>query len=638
MEDKSLIKKYENFLKLNHLEISSSSASDFIDLEEGPTLMELSMEYVKKGSLMRCKTTKIKYYNNALTIYKDNFAAKIAIVEANGFNASDYEDILDIEYDRLLNNDYLESKYYPEGIVDFSKYQETFNYLRGLRSYYITLVAKEEYDKAITIGNRIIELNPTDHYHIKSSLCFLYLKLKDLMSIEDLFNDKSIIVGTKELAHSYMAFINNDINKSKEYLSDLEAANPYLYRLVTGEVRLPNTMQVESTYSDSIYVYLSFVTIGKDLEGFEPIVKESKEEHFILKSLTKDELDILKVAVFENITYINMDFIRKVAKNYHLVDYVASFSDGRMESILVALTSRGILKDNKFTIYGFFVKDFLEEYLIKEAKKIKDEALELYKNNLDHQAEERLMLAIDYSPHDYFLKKIYLFHKEPFDYHYARNLIHEMGLTYKEFDNNNGAIFFRQSLEEAMDEIHYMYYKRAYEEQGISGLIEAYTKLENQFVKYTNLIQMAQYLNHDDLPNDAVHTFYTLYKEYIENSTLSYDKIVYILRKSKLEYSDFKRGIKRIPYDILDEKFYRAYIGVLEVIPMDEILTLEEKNVLEAIYQGKKAIDEIKQSYSYLLNIKALERSFFLKDTRNKNKYELEDFVIEYYKKITKHT
>lgn len=635
MEDKSLIKKYENFLKLNHLNISFESASDFIDLEEGPTLMELSMEYVKRGSLMRTKTTKIKYYHNALIIYKDNFAAKIAIVEANGFNVLDYEDILDKEYDRLLNLDYLESKYYPNGTIDFSKYQETFNYLRGLRSYYITLVAKEDYDKAISIGNRILELNPCDHYHIKSSLCFLYLKLKDLMFIEDLFNDTSIIVGTKELAHSYMAYLNKDINKSLEYLSDLEAVNPYLYRLVTGEVRLPENMQIESTYSDSIYVYLSFVTLGKDLEGYEEIVNKSKNEHFILKSLTKDEIDVLTVAVFENITYIHIDFIKKAAKNYHLVDYVSNFSDGRMESILIALTSRGIIKDNRITLYGIFVKDYLEEYLIKEAKRIKDEALELYKNNLDHQAEEKLMLSMDYSPHDFFLKKLYLFHKEPFDYHYARNLIHEMGLTYKEYDNNNyGNIHFRGMLEDAMDEIHYMYYKNAYQDGGLNGLIEAYTKLENQFVKYTNLIQMAQYLNHDLLPLDSIHSFYALYKEYIEKNTLSYDKIIYILKKSKLEYALYKKGINRIPYQILDEKFYRAYLGVLDVISLDELLSIEEMDVLISIAQGK--IDDMKSSYTFLINAKALEKSFFLKSRNHKDEYELEEFVKEYLTKFKK--
>jgi uncharacterized protein YlbG (UPF0298 family) len=135
-----------------------------------------------------------------------------------------------------------------------------------------------------------------------------------------------------------MAYLNKDINKSLEYLSDLEAVNPYFYRLVTGEVRLPENMQIESTYSDSIYVYLSFVTLGKDLEGYEEIVNKSKNEHFILKSLTKDEIDVLTVAVFENITYIHIDFIKKAAKNYHLVDYVSNFSDGRMESILIALT------------------------------------------------------------------------------------------------------------------------------------------------------------------------------------------------------------------------------------------------------------------------------------------------------------
>jgi hypothetical protein len=245
------------------------------------------------------------------------------------------------------------------------------------------------------------------------------------------------------------------------------------------------------------------------------------------------------------------------------------------------------------------------------------------------------MLSMDYSPHDFFLKKLYLFHKEPFDYHYARNLIHEMGLTYKEYDNNNyGNIHFRGMLEDSMDEIHYMYYKNAYQDGGLNGLIEAYTKLENQFVKYTNLIQMAQYLNHDLLPLDSIHSFYALYKEYIEKNTLSYDKIVNILKKSKLEYALYKKGINRIPYQILDEKFYRAYLGVLDVISLDEILSIEEMDVLISIAQGK--IDDMKSSYSFLINAKALEKSFFLKSMNHKDENELEEFVKEYLKKLKK--
>ena len=65
------------------------------------------------------------------------------------------------------------------------------------------------------------------------------------------------------------------------------------------------------------------------------IIQKSKLEHPILKSLTKDELDVLKVSIFENITYINTDYIKREAKKYHLVDYVSSFSDGRMESIML---------------------------------------------------------------------------------------------------------------------------------------------------------------------------------------------------------------------------------------------------------------------------------------------------------------
>ena len=78
MEDKALIKKYESFLKLNHLNISKESASDFIDLEGMGSLMELSMEYVRKGLTMQSKVTKNKYFINKKTnmfFYIINFSS-----------------------------------------------------------------------------------------------------------------------------------------------------------------------------------------------------------------------------------------------------------------------------------------------------------------------------------------------------------------------------------------------------------------------------------------------------------------------------------------------------------------------------------------------------------------------------------
>ena len=119
MEDKLLIKKYEIFLKLNHLSISNESATDFIDLEGMGSIMELSMEYVKKGLTMHSKVTKNKYFNNALIINPDNFLAKISIIENDGHELERYKEVLNLEYDRLLKNDFLEPKYYENNIVDF---------------------------------------------------------------------------------------------------------------------------------------------------------------------------------------------------------------------------------------------------------------------------------------------------------------------------------------------------------------------------------------------------------------------------------------------------------------------------------------------------------------------------------------
>ena len=636
MEDKALIKKYESFLKLNHLNISKESASDFIDLEGMGSLMELSMEYVRKGLTMQSKVTKNKYFINALIINPDNFLAKISIIENDGYELERYKEVLDIEYDRLLKNDFLEPKYYENNIVDFSKYQDTFNYIKGLRSYYISLVGNNLFEEAVKIGDEILELNPSDIFHIKSSLAFIYLSLGDTKEALNLFsNDNGIILGTRELVQAFVSYLNLEEKKSLDYLSDLEAVNPYLYRLITGEVTLGNPLNVEQKISDSIYVYLSFLVLGDLLDGFSKIVQKSKLEHPILKGLTKDELDILKVTIFENITYVNTEYIKREAKKYHLVDYVSSFSDGRMESIIVALTSRGILHKGQITTYGFVVRDALMEYLFNEAKRLKTLAEEAFLNHQDNLGIDNLLLALDYSPNDFYLKRDVLFHKSPFDFHYARGLIHELGVLYSNYASYTiySEIKERQALEEILDEIHYRYYLEAYNQKGIQGLLDAYQKVENQFTKYTNLIQMAQYLNHEKLKDDSFHLFYTLYKEYKEKGKINYNKIIQILKKSKMEYADLKRGINRIPYRIIDEAFYYNYKSVLEQVPLDEILSKEEYETLRVIYVGGKLRDDARSSYSYLLNSRNLEKFFFLKSKRNKDEYELSDFVLDYFNK-----
>ena len=86
MEDDSLIKRYESFLKLNHLEISKESAEDFTDMQENITPLMLSMEYVNKGVLLKSLISRKKYFNNALIIEPNNFAAKICNLELTSFS------------------------------------------------------------------------------------------------------------------------------------------------------------------------------------------------------------------------------------------------------------------------------------------------------------------------------------------------------------------------------------------------------------------------------------------------------------------------------------------------------------------------------------------------------------------------
>ena len=57
-------------------------------------------------------------------------------------------------------------------------------------------------------------------------------------------------------------------------------------------------------------------------------------------------------------------------------------------------------------------------------------------------------------------------------------------------------------------------------------------------------------------------------------------------------------------------------------------------DVLISIAQGK--IDDMKSSYTFIINAKALEKSFFLKSMNHKDEYELEEFVKEYLTKLKK--
>ena len=142
---------------------------------------------------------------------------------------------------------------------------------------------------------------------------------------------------------------------------------------------------------------------------------------------------------------------------------------------------------------------------------------------------------------------------------------------------------------------------------------------------------MAQYLNGDILPNDSTHLFYNLYKDYKEKGILSYDGIKELLKKSKLEYADYKRNTGRIPYGILDERFERNYIGALEVLSLDDIITKDELEVLKIIDKGGKPMQDASLSYSFLLHSFKLEKEFFIKEKNHKNTYTLEDFVSDYF-------
>lgn len=635
MEEDSLIKKYESFLKLNNLEVSKESAIDFTDLIENVTPLMLSMEYVNKGVLLKTVPSKRKYFNTALLIDPDNFAAKICNLEISTLPLDTYEELIKDEYDRLLRNSFLETKYYENGIVDFVKYQETFNYIRGIRSYYVALISANQVEKAISIGTQILELNPSDFFHVSASLAILYLSLSDNVSANNLINNsKNLIIGTKELVEAYCAFLNNDKEKTLEYLSDLESCNPYLYRLLTIEADMTLT-QSNDIFSDSMYLFVHFSIIIKPSKEFTDIILESKESHPLLDDLTKDEILILETGILDELLYYNLNSIKESSLKYNLTKEISLFPDGRIIGALESLIARGIIKDYELTIYGRLFNRKIKESLveIKEAKK--NEALILLKNGSLDIALAVIKNALDFDPHDFELKKLYLFNQKFFDFNMAREIVKEINLKIKKFEEFYLQLDFYeyQKLIKISDEVSYRYYEESLK-NGIPNLILSYTKIENAFMKYTYLIQMAQVLNNDNFLDDEVHAFYNLYKEYKEKGILSYERIKSLVKHSKMIYQEVKTKSELIPYKLLDPIFYGNLVRAIDTIELDLIIDEDEKEYLESFYETGNEYDlKFSTDPIYVKNTLKFLKSFWVIFDSQVSDYVLAPFVKEFLKK-----
>ena len=636
MEDDSLIKRYESFLKLNHLEISKESAEDFTDMQENITPLMLSMEYVNKGVLLKSLISRKKYFNNALIIEPNNFAAKICNLELTSFSLDEYKNLLDKEYERLLSLNYLDPAYYQNKIVDFIKYQETFNYLRGIRSYYIALLSASKIDEAIKVAQEILELNPNDFFHISGSLAILYLAINDTVSAEFLIQSKTnLIVGTKELVYAYSSFLNKDNDKALEYLSDLENCNPYLYRLLTGEADIDLLNHKNDDFSDACYVFIHFSIIGKTNKEFDEILKKSEKAHPLLDDLTKDEILVLEAITLDEMPYINLNSIKEASLKYNLVKEISLYQDGRILGIIDSLLVRGIIRNSILTIYGKLFKRRIEEALDEIKNNKLKEALKFIEEGSKDIGLAILKDALDYNPYDYNLKKLYLFNQSFFDFNMAKNLIEDITIRIKKLEGFYESLDYKllQELIIISDEISYRYYSEALK-GGINSLILSYTRIENAFIKYTYLIQMAQVINNDIFSNDEIHEFYMLYKEYKELGKLNYDRIIRLLKNSKMLYAQVKMKSNLIPFKLLDPKFSGNLERAIDLVSIDEIINKEEMEFLLSFYEDNNENDLKSIEPIFIENTYKFLKSLWIIYDKDKKDYVLAPFVKEFLKNL----
>lgn len=632
MKDKTILEKYESFLKLNHLKLSSESAIDFTDLEEDITPLMLSMEYVNKGVLLRSRISKKKYFNNALLIEPNNFAAKICLLETTNFTLEEYKKLLDLEYERLLKENYLEPKYYKDNIIEFQNYQDTFNYIRGLRSYYIALISAYKLEDAISIGQQLLELNPADFFHVKGSLAILYLGMKDTVSALFLIeSNENLIIGTKELIESYSAYLNHDDTKALEYLNDLLNCNPYLYRLLTKEAKLDLNPHPNDEFADSTYIYVHFTIVVHPDDGFDKIIDTSLEAHPIIDDLTQDEFLVLETGVLANLAYYNLNAIKEESIHYTLVKNLATYSDNRILGILDSLKARGILKNYELSVYGELYDRRIKEALNEVKEDKKKQALSFIDEGHISVGITLLEEAIDYAPSDYELKKLILFHEGYFNFKYAKSLIDSIQKEMKDhiYFYSSGDFSRLEELIRIHDEICYRYFKEALI-HGNKDILYSLNRKEEYNLKYQYFIEMASILEGKMEVNDLSSIFSKLYYEYKTNNFLSYERIKSLLSLCKELYRDVKIKSPYMPYSLLDPIFAGNLERAIDIIPLEDILTRDEILYLTEFYEEGNTLDLHINDPIYMQFTYEFIKSGFLilKD----GDISLASFVKDYYK------
>ncbi len=239
-KDLSMLDELEDFF--NNLDLFEEDE----DISEAQRMIEQAYDLEEKEG--------IKLVKKALKLEPDNVYAYLYLANnTNDINkAVDYfVKVIDISHKQLGEEFFRENTGYFWGIHETRPYM---NALHGLATCY---TFAEQFEDAITIYKRMLELNPSDNQGVRYTLSTLYLRINDIKSYETFIKEYDEDYNTE---WTYNFALYNFIkfgacNKSTKALRKAYKNNPYVLDYLSGKRELS---------TDGI---TQFVTIGSDNEA-----------------------------------------------------------------------------------------------------------------------------------------------------------------------------------------------------------------------------------------------------------------------------------------------------------------------------------------------------------------------------------
>ncbi|MCR5113939.1 MAG: hypothetical protein K6A63_08390 [Acholeplasmatales bacterium] len=282
------IKLYENFCKLNKLDISSESAKEFTELIDEPNYDAdiLSEEYVDYAKDLRTKKARLNNYTKAYKISNRNVIAKVLMYESARNDANNTVNLKLVPNSKYPGKDTISFlDFLNDAIDDQRKYiidkdlydpleerdvftldYECKRYLWLIKKLYVNYVELWKLDEATRIGEELLSLNPGDNLDILDSLPYLYIANKQYSEARILLNHKKLDKGQFYLIKAFLDLVEKKEEDSLNSLLELKKLNSHIINMIVTSYNpknLSNLVTEQNDYSYAAYIYVNSILMGE---------------------------------------------------------------------------------------------------------------------------------------------------------------------------------------------------------------------------------------------------------------------------------------------------------------------------------------------------------------------------------------